>query len=83
MAHNPDQSGATQSGATQGLARQGQASQVQASASGASAPAGRPATTPELTAGDNPMVVLISGILLLGGIAAFISWGLSHAYPGR
>lgn len=78
MAHNPDQSGATQSGATQGLA-----SQVQASASGTSAPAGRPATTPELTAGDNPMVVLISGILLLGGIAAFISWGLSHAYPGR
>jgi hypothetical protein len=31
---------------------------------------------------DNPMVVLISGILLLGGIAVFISWGLSHAYPG-
>lgn len=78
MAHNPDQSGATQSGATQGLA-----SQVQASTSGTSVPAGRPATTPELTAGDNPMVVLISGILLLGGIAAFISWGLSHAYPGR
>jgi len=83
MAHNPDQSGATQSGATQGLASQGLASQVQVSASGASAPAGRPSTTPELTAGDNPMVVLISGILLLGGIAAFISWGLSHAYPGR
>jgi hypothetical protein len=28
------------------------------------------------------MVVLVSGILLLGGIALFISWGLSHAYPG-
>lgn len=32
--------------------------------------------------GDNPMLVLVSGILLLGGIAAFISWGLTHAYPG-
>ena len=30
---------------------------------------------------DNPMLVLISGILLLGGIAALISWGLSNAYP--
>ncbi|MEB3201775.1 MAG: hypothetical protein VKK05_03035 [Synechococcus sp.] len=30
---------------------------------------------------DNPMLVLISGILLLGGIATFISWGLTHAYP--
>ncbi|EAQ76033.1 hypothetical protein WH5701_14541 [Synechococcus sp. WH 5701] len=29
------------------------------------------------------MLVLISGILLLGGIAAFISWGLGNAYaPG-
>ena len=28
------------------------------------------------------MVVLISGILLLGAIAAFISWGLTNAYPG-
>jgi hypothetical protein len=25
--------------------------------------------------------VLVSGILLLGGIAAFIGWGLTHAYP--
>ncbi len=31
---------------------------------------------------DNPMLVLISGILLLGGISLFISWGLSNAYPG-
>jgi len=30
---------------------------------------------------ENPMLVLISGILLLGGIGAFISWGLTHAYP--
>ena len=33
------------------------------------------------TDANNPMLVLVSGILLLGGIAAFISWGLSHAYP--
>ncbi len=31
--------------------------------------------------GDSPMWVLVSGILLLGGIAAFISWGLTNAYP--
>jgi hypothetical protein len=31
--------------------------------------------------GDNPMLLLVSGILLLGGIAAFIVWGLTHAYP--
>jgi hypothetical protein len=31
--------------------------------------------------GDNPMLVLVSGILLLGGIAGFILWGLTHAYP--
>ena len=30
---------------------------------------------------DNPMLALVSGILLLGGIAAFIGWGLTHAYP--
>ena len=30
---------------------------------------------------ENPMLVLISGILLMGGIAAFIAWGLTHAYP--
>ena len=30
---------------------------------------------------ESPMRVLISGILLLGAIAAFISWGLSNAYP--
>jgi hypothetical protein len=28
------------------------------------------------------MLVLVSGILLLGGIALFIGWGLTHAYPG-
>ena len=37
-------------------------------------------TDPSLT--DNPMLVLISGILLLGGIGLFIGWGLTHAYPG-
>jgi hypothetical protein len=31
---------------------------------------------------DSPMLVLVSGILLLGGIASFIGWGLTHAYPG-
>jgi hypothetical protein len=31
---------------------------------------------------DSPMLVLVSGILLLGGIATFIGWGLTHAYPG-
>lgn len=30
---------------------------------------------------DNPMLVLVSGILLLGGIAVFIGWGLTNAYP--
>ena len=30
---------------------------------------------------ERPMLVLVSGILLLGGIAAFISWGLTNAYP--
>jgi len=31
---------------------------------------------------ESPMTVLVSGILLLGAIAAFIGWGLSNAYPG-
>lgn len=31
---------------------------------------------------ENGMAVLVSGILLMGGIAAFIGWGLTHAYPG-
>lgn len=35
----------------------------------------------DATGGENPMGVLISGILLLGGIAVFIAWGLTHAYP--
>jgi hypothetical protein len=30
---------------------------------------------------DNPMGLLVSGILLLGGISALIGWGLGHAYP--
>ncbi|MEI6615818.1 MAG: LPXTG cell wall anchor domain-containing protein [Cyanobium sp. ELA507] len=29
---------------------------------------------------DSPLLPLISGILLMGGIALFISWGLTHAY---
>ena len=40
-----------------------------------------PAPTPlDATGGENPMGVLISGILLLGAIALFIGWGLTHAY---
>ncbi len=31
---------------------------------------------------DRPMLVLISGILVLGGIGLFIGWGLTHAYAG-
>jgi hypothetical protein len=39
---------------------------------------------PDPTSGsDSPMLVLVSGVLLLGGIAAFIGWGLTHAYPGN
>jgi hypothetical protein len=34
----------------------------------------------DATGGDNPMGVLISGILLLGAIALFIGWGITHAY---
>jgi hypothetical protein len=40
---------------------------------------GRPGEEPGRT--DNPMLVLVSGILLLGGIGLFIGWGLTHAYP--
>ena len=40
-----------------------------------------PAPAPlDATGGENPMGVLISGILLLGAIALFIGWGLTHAY---
>lgn len=28
------------------------------------------------------MLVLVSGVLLLGAIGLFIGWGLTHAYPG-
>lgn len=42
-----------------------------------------PALPPMETGGsDRPMLVLVSGVLLLGGIGLFIVWGLSHAYPG-
>jgi len=41
-----------------------------------------PPTRPDPGASDNPMLVLVSGILLLGGIAMFIGWGLTHAYAG-
>jgi hypothetical protein len=40
---------------------------------------GQPGEEPSRT--DNPMLVLASGILLLGGIGLFIGWGLTHAYP--
>jgi hypothetical protein len=44
----------------------------------------RPRRSPPMETGgsDRSMVVLVSGILLLGGIALFIGWGLTHAYPG-
>lgn len=29
---------------------------------------------------DSPLLPLLSGILLMGAIALFISWGLTHAY---
>jgi hypothetical protein len=41
----------------------------------------RKARAMEQGGSDSPMLVLISGILLLGAIAAFISWGLANAYP--
>ena len=45
-------------------------------------PSALKALNPMETGGsDSSMVVLVSGILLLGGIALFIGWGLSHAYP--
>jgi hypothetical protein len=44
------------------------------------APSYGPPPAPDATGGDNPMGVLISGILLLGAIALFIGWGLTHAY---
>jgi len=31
-------------------------------------------------ASDSAMGLLVTGILVLGGIAVFISWGLSNAY---
>jgi hypothetical protein len=40
-----------------------------------------PKTLPQYSSSDNPTTVLIWGAVLLGGIAAFIAWGLTHAYP--
>ena len=40
-----------------------------------------PKSAPQISS-DSPMLVLVWGAVLLGGIAAFIAWGLSHAYPG-
>jgi len=39
------------------------------------------APLPAVTSADSPMQVVIWGAVLLGGIAAFIAWGLTHAYP--
>jgi|GEM_PF-911506 hypothetical protein len=36
---------------------------------------------PGFSSADSPTLVLISGAVLLGGIGAFIAWGLTHAYP--
>ena len=47
-------------------------------------PSGEPrpaAPLPAVTSADSPMQVVIWGAVLLGGIAAFIAWGLTHAYP--
>ncbi len=30
---------------------------------------------------DNTMSVLVWGVFLLGGIALFVIWGLTNAYP--
>jgi hypothetical protein len=38
-------------------------------------------TLPGFSSADSPTLVLISGAVLLGGIGAFIAWGLTHAYP--
>lgn len=46
-----------------------------------SAPGASPGPTPVASVDDSSMMVLASGILLLGGIAVFIGWGLTHAYP--
>jgi hypothetical protein len=37
-------------------------------------------TVADLRPTDQPMEVLIAGILLLGSISLFIAWGLSNAY---
>ncbi len=37
---------------------------------------------PPVSNSDSPMLTLIWGAALLGGIGAFIAWGLTHAYPG-
>jgi len=37
---------------------------------------------PPVSSTDSPMLTLIWGAALLGGIGAFIAWGLTHAYPG-
>ncbi len=30
---------------------------------------------------DNPILVMLSGALILGGISALVIWGLTNAYP--
>ena len=37
---------------------------------------------PQVSSTDSPMLTLIWGAALLGGIGVFIAWGLTHAYPG-
>ena len=37
---------------------------------------------PQVSSTDSPMLTLIWGAALLGGIGVFIVWGLTHAYPG-
>jgi hypothetical protein len=66
MANDPDHSGASQSGASQ---------------SGASTPVGRPAASPELGSSDNPMVVLISGILL--GLALWLVETIQYSFQSE
>ena len=40
-----------------------------------------PKTLPRFSSADSPTLVLIWGAVLLGGIVAFIAWGLTNAYP--
>lgn len=44
-------------------------------------PMATPSGGPDPIGSDNPMLTLVSAILVLGGIGVLIAWGLTHAYP--